>query len=165
MSSIITAAQRRRTLSACLQLSLCLFSRWVFPLPARSRSLADQLPPIEVNPPDDAEPNPGQAGHRRRIGSAPRRTGPSRTNQQPERRAGERLVARPTQRRIRQFAGIVGAATTVITAEDIAHSPAQTVQEIIAQTPGVQLTSLFGGVNGAQDQCRPARIWRVRDLQ
>jgi iron complex outermembrane receptor protein len=37
--------------------------------------------------------------------------------------------------------GIVGASTTVITAEDIAHSPAQTVQEIIAQVPGVQLTS------------------------
>jgi iron complex outermembrane recepter protein len=46
--------------------------------------------------------------------------------------------------------GIVGASTTVITAADIAHSPAQTVQEIIAQTPGVQLSSLFGGVNGAQ---------------
>src|SRR6202035_3278904 len=50
----------------------------------------------------------------------------------------------------RQFAGIVGASTTVITADDIAHSPAQTVQEIIAQVPGVQLTTLYGGVNGAQ---------------
>ena len=38
----------------------------------------------------------------------------------------------------------------MITADDIAHSPAQTLQEIIAQTPGVQLTSLFGGVNGAK---------------
>ena len=28
--------------------------------------------------------------------------------------------------------------------------PQQTLQEIIAQTPGVQLTSLFGGVNGAK---------------
>jgi iron complex outermembrane receptor protein len=51
---------------------------------------------------------------------------------------------------IRQFAGIVGASATVITAEEIAHSPAQTLQEIIAQVPGVQLTSLFGGVNGAK---------------
>ena len=50
----------------------------------------------------------------------------------------------------RQFSGIVGTASTVITAEEIAHSPAQTLQEIIAQTPGVQLTSLFGGVNGAK---------------
>ena len=38
----------------------------------------------------------------------------------------------------------------MITAEEIAHSPAQTVQEIIAQTPGVQLTSLYGGVNGVK---------------
>ena len=38
----------------------------------------------------------------------------------------------------------------MITAEEIAHSPAQTLQEIIAQVPGVQLTSLFGGVNGAK---------------
>lgn len=45
--------------------------------------------------------------------------------------------------------GIVGASTTVISAEDIAHSPAATVQEIIAQAPGVQLQSVSGGVNGA----------------
>jgi iron complex outermembrane receptor protein len=49
----------------------------------------------------------------------------------------------------RLFDGIVGASTSVISAEDIAHSPAQTVQEIIAQAPGVQLNSLYGGVNGA----------------
>ncbi|MBB1094087.1 TonB-dependent receptor [Rhodopseudomonas palustris] len=48
----------------------------------------------------------------------------------------------------RLYQGIVGASTTVITADDIAHSPAQTVQEIIAQTPGVQTRTLFGGVNG-----------------
>lgn len=46
--------------------------------------------------------------------------------------------------------GIVGASTSVITAEDIARSPAQTVQEVIAQIPGVQLSSLSGGTNGAQ---------------
>ncbi len=45
--------------------------------------------------------------------------------------------------------GIAGTATSVITAEDIARSPAQTIQEIIAQTPGVQVQSLYGGVNGA----------------
>lgn len=45
---------------------------------------------------------------------------------------------------------IVGASTSVITAEDIARSPSQTIQEIIAQTPGVQLQTLFGGVNGAE---------------
>ncbi|MDB5655183.1 MAG: TonB-dependent receptor [Tardiphaga sp.] len=49
----------------------------------------------------------------------------------------------------RSFTGIVGASTSVITADDIAHSPAQTVQEMIAQTPGVQLQSLYGGASGA----------------
>jgi iron complex outermembrane receptor protein len=44
--------------------------------------------------------------------------------------------------------GIVGTSTSVITADDIAHSPAQTIQDIIAQTPGVQVQSLYGGVNG-----------------
>jgi len=50
----------------------------------------------------------------------------------------------------RQFSGIVGASATIITAEEIAHSPVQSLPEIIAQTPGVQLTTLFGGVNGAK---------------
>ena len=44
--------------------------------------------------------------------------------------------------------GIVGASTTVITKEDIAHAPNQTIQEIIATAPGVQLTNLYGAVNG-----------------
>ena len=44
--------------------------------------------------------------------------------------------------------GIVGASTTVITKEDIAHAPNQTIQEIIATAPGVQLTTLYGAVNG-----------------
>ncbi len=50
----------------------------------------------------------------------------------------------------RLVSGIVGTSTSVITAEDIARSPAQSIQEIIAQTPGVQLSSLNGGINGAQ---------------
>jgi len=49
----------------------------------------------------------------------------------------------------RLFDGIVGASTAVITAEDIAHSPAQSLPDLIAQVPGVQLQSLFGGPSGA----------------
>ncbi len=45
--------------------------------------------------------------------------------------------------------GITGTATNIITAEDIRRSPAATVQEIIAQIPGAQLRSLYGGVNGS----------------
>lgn len=49
----------------------------------------------------------------------------------------------------RLYGGIVGASTAVITAEDIARSPGQTIQDVLATIPGVQLQSLFGGVNGA----------------
>ena len=40
-----------------------------------------------------------------------------------------------------QFSGIVGTSSSVITANDIAHSPSHTLAEIIAQVPGVQLQS------------------------
>jgi len=46
-------------------------------------------------------------------------------------------------------AGIVGASTTVITAEDIARSPSLTIQDILAREAGVQTRSLYGSVNGA----------------
>lgn len=49
----------------------------------------------------------------------------------------------------RLYGGIVGASTSVITAEDIARSPGQTIQDVLATVPGVQLQTLFGGVNGA----------------
>jgi len=44
--------------------------------------------------------------------------------------------------------GIVGASTTVITSEDIARAPNQTIQDVLATIPGVQLQNLYGGVNG-----------------
>jgi iron complex outermembrane receptor protein len=50
----------------------------------------------------------------------------------------------------RTGAGIVGASTSVITAEEIARSPRQTVQDVLAREPGVQAQSLFGSVNGAR---------------
>jgi iron complex outermembrane recepter protein len=46
-------------------------------------------------------------------------------------------------------AGITGASTTVITAEEIAQSPSMTVQDILAREAGVQVQSLYGSVNGA----------------
>ena len=45
---------------------------------------------------------------------------------------------------------ITGASSTVITAEDIARSPGQTLQDLLAREPGIQVRSLFGQVNGAQ---------------
>jgi iron complex outermembrane receptor protein len=46
--------------------------------------------------------------------------------------------------------GITGASTSVISSEDIAQAPGQTLQDVIATIPGVQMRSLYGGVNGAQ---------------
>ena len=44
--------------------------------------------------------------------------------------------------------GIVGASTSIITAEEIARSPSSTLQDILSREPGIQVTNLFGGVNG-----------------
>lgn len=46
--------------------------------------------------------------------------------------------------------GITGASTTVITAEEIERSPEQTIPGILAREPGVQVSNLYGGVNGAR---------------
>lgn len=44
--------------------------------------------------------------------------------------------------------GIVGASTTVITAEDIERAPESTLQDLLSREAGIQTTSLYGGVNG-----------------
>ena len=144
MSSIRTAAQRRRTflLASTFLVPVLFFSD----SGARAQQIAQSLPPIEIDSPGDenrtrARPVTDQGSGVRRI--APRVAQPARTNVAPSPGPSTSGVTA-----VRQFNGIVGASATVITAEEIARSPAQTVQEIIAQTPGVQLTSLFGGVNG-----------------
>jgi iron complex outermembrane recepter protein len=116
----------------------------------------EQLPPIEVTSPTDpnrtrAKPTYDEASTSRRVVPA---AAPS-TGTRPAAGTGSNVTSQGVSQGAggsgdRQFSGIVGTASTVITAEEIAHSPAQTLQEIIAQTPGVQLTSLFGGVNGAK---------------
>jgi iron complex outermembrane receptor protein len=150
-SSIAKAVQRRRALllaSSFLTAAL---------LPGNSTAhaqtaSADQLPPIEVNPPGDAnrtraKPVTDQASTSRRV--VPRTSSRLDPNAVPA--PGPTADSFSTGvGAVRQFNGIVGASTAVITAQDIARSPAYTVQEIIAQTPGVQLTSLYGGVNGAK---------------
>ena len=45
--------------------------------------------------------------------------------------------------------GIAGAATTVITTQDIERTPAASLQDLLALQPGVQTQGLFGGVSGA----------------
>jgi len=44
--------------------------------------------------------------------------------------------------------GVTGASTTVITSAEIERSPGQTLQDVLARVPGIQVQSLFGGVNG-----------------
>ena len=46
---------------------------------------------------------------------------------------------------------ITGASTSVITAEDIEHSPAQSLPDILSQATGVQVTHLLGGPTGTDD--------------
>jgi iron complex outermembrane receptor protein len=145
---MIAAKRRRIRLLACTLLFpvLCLNASAAR---AQQTASADQLPPIEVNPPGDA--NRTRAKPIADEGSGSRRAAPniSPTGSPGGAPATSPSVASPGNLAAnRRFAGIVGASTSVITADDIAHSPAQSIQEIIAQTPGVQLTSLFGGVNG-----------------
>ena len=49
----------------------------------------------------------------------------------------------------RTGAGIAGASTSVITAQDIARSPGTTIQQLLSQEAGIQTNSTSGGKNGA----------------
>src|SRR5215212_343558 len=44
---------------------------------------------------------------------------------------------------------LTGASTSIVTSADIERSPSQTLQDILAREPGIQVRSLFGNVNGA----------------
>ncbi len=149
MSSNIETAKRRSAL--LLATSILALSGSL----ALAQTPPTALPPVEVSAPTD--PNKTRARPLDNDGSGAT-TRPARTAQ-PSRGAGTGASggaspgtadAGGTGTGVRQFNGIVGASSTVITAEQIAHSPSQTLSEIIAQVPGVQLTSFFGGVNGAK---------------
>jgi iron complex outermembrane receptor protein len=143
MSSINTiAAQRRRS---CLLISAFLALLIVVNIsPARAQEATSptSLPPVVVSAPVDETRTRAKPTTDEQSGSS--RVAPSVSS------TGKPNVA-PTSDAppVRQFSGIVGASATVITAEDIAHSPAQTLPEILAQVPGIQLQSLYGGVGGA----------------
>ncbi len=139
--TIFKAAQRRRSRWLASSFLVPVLSLGISAAKAQQAS-SEQLPPIQVSPPVDdtrtrAKPISDDGYGPPRV--APNTSPPGNPNPSPTRE--------PTP--VRQFAGIVGASTTVITAEDIAHSPAHTLPEIIGQTPGVQLTNLYGGLNGA----------------
>ena len=146
MSSIITAAKRRRTCLLASSFLIPIVSLSISGANAQQTTSAEPLPAIEVNPPKPVdrnltEPSPEWAS---RLGRVTRST-TRQTTPVAQPSGGPAPAATTATPNI-----LAGASTTVITAEEIARSPAQTVQEIIAQVPGVQLTTLFGGVNGAK---------------
>ena len=55
-----------------------------------------------------------------------------------------------TVTRPRLEAGLPGTAFTVLTTEDIAFSPAQTLPELLSLETGIQFRDLFGGTSGAR---------------
>ena len=145
MSSIINAAKRRRICLLASSFLVPIVSLSISAARAQQSAAPDQLPAIEVNPPKPVdrnriEPSPEWASRLGRVNRSPAQQ-PTPVAQ-PSGGPAPATTAAPSI--------LAGASTTVIGAEEIAHSPAQTVQEIIAQVPGVQLTSLFGAVNGAQ---------------
>ena len=149
-STTIVAAQPRRSCLLACSFLVPVLSLGISAVHAQQPS-SDLLPPIEVSPAGDqnrtrAKPTSDQESGSRRV--APKVPPTTNTNITPT--PGPNVSPTSGATAVRQFNGIVGAATSVITAEDIARSPAYTVQEIIAQTPGVQLTNLYGGVNGAK---------------
>src|SRR5947199_8120488 len=125
MSCIISAALRQRT-----RLLASSFLVWTgavgIPVAhAQLSASADQLPAVEVNPPKPVdrnriEPSPEWASRLGRI----TRTPTHQTAPAPQPSGGPAPAAIPAAPGI-----LAGASTTVITAEDVARSPAQTVQE------------------------------------
>jgi iron complex outermembrane recepter protein len=146
MSPHLAAQRRSRLLASTFLIPVLLLD--ISAARAQQTTAENPLPPIEITSPGDenrtrAKPVPDRGSGVRRV--APRVAQPASTNVTPA--PGPSTGNVPA---VQQFIGIVGTATTVITADEIRRSPAITVQEIIAQTPGVQLTSLFGGVNGVK---------------
>ena len=151
MSSTTARRQRRLWLAASFLAPVVSFG---LSAAKAQQAQSEPLPPIEVTSPTDAnrtraKPAYDEASTSRRVVPA---AAPS-TGGRPAAGTGSDASSQSASQGAggsgRQFSGIVGTSATVITADDIAHSPAHTVQEIIAQTPGVQLTNLYGGVNGA----------------
>ena len=133
MSRFVTVA-RRRCAGVVAAVS---FHSFVLAGAHAQQAAAEQLPPVEVTMPSDQNRTraraTGDADAGRRPATAdgvPRGTGSSGS--------GSEFAA--------ENGGIDGAATTVITAANIAHAPSQTLAEIIAgQVPGAQLTTFYGG--------------------
>ncbi|MDE2379093.1 TonB-dependent receptor [Bradyrhizobium sp.] len=144
MSAVLPAARRRRAL--LLASSFLIAPAFLLPGTARAEQPTEQLPPVEVAKP--GEQNQTRARAVDDGGTTARRAAPGvgQNGGTPSNTSNGTGGAGAGQ-----SAGIVGTATTVITAADIAHSPSQTLADIIAtRTPGAQITTLYGGPIGAK---------------
>ena len=165
MSSIITAAKRRRALLLATSFP-CPSYRWHFRRPGAAGVAGSSCRRSRSAPPTD--PNKTRArplidGRRPRAASgadAPSRGAGTGTSDGATRPCG----AAPAPA-VRQFNGIVGASSTVITARGHRPFAVADLPDILAQVPGVQLTTLYGGRERREDYRRPARLRRLRDLQ
>lgn len=153
MSSRPSAKRRRRA----LLLASTVLTPAFYLSAAGAQQVAQQLPPVDVSAPVDqartrAKPvTDDTTGPRRPApGVVPTNAKPAGSGSGSGSTAGGEGASSGGGSGERQFAGIVGASATVITADDIAHAPVSTLPEILAQVPGVQLQSLYGGVNGAK---------------
>lgn len=148
MSCLSPAAKRRRSCLLVSSFLVPIVSLGISAASAQQTASPATLPEIEVNPPkpvkrDRTEPSPEWASRLGRVTSASRQQAAAAV-------ARPSTTPAPTPPATSVPAILTGSSTTVITAADIVRSPALTVQEIIAQVPGAQLTTLFGGVNGAK---------------
>lgn len=154
MLSFPSARRRRALLLASTLSAPALFAATA---QAQQAPPSEVLPPIEVTKPGDQNVTRAKPTSTDDV-QGPRRPAPGNTqtnntgtgtgSNTPATGAGTGTGG--TAGGGQQFAGIVGASSAVITADDIAHSPVHTLAEIIAQVPGVQLQSFYGGVNGAK---------------
>lgn len=149
MSSIPNAASgRHRAVLLCSAALLLPAVCAIIPVSAQS---ATELPAITVTQSrlfDRTVPSPESEPPRVRR-PAPTRQTQTDTSREPAPGATPNTTSGATPSAGPVDAGIVGTSSSVITADQIARSPAASLQEIIGQIAGVQLRSLYGGVNGA----------------
>lgn len=88
---------------------------------------------------------------RTRIRTAPVRGPASPTTAAPASTSDTTDTAAPPTNNPVASIGITGASSSVITAAEIAQSPAQSLPDILSQRSGIQIQHLFSGTNGSRD--------------
>jgi vitamin B12 transporter len=187
MSSIITAAKRRRTCLLASSFLIPVVSLGISAANAQQSASPDLLPSIEVNPPPEprrtrVEPTTERTPVSRRAVPAPTQQPPSEAKPAPTVASGQVVVSpTATVTPIEQVASSV----TVITAKDIERDQRRTVPDALATVPGLNvvqsggpggLTSVFmRGTNAnhtkilidgidASDPSNPARVFDLGQL-